>query len=244
MQLRPAWDLPTDSGGSQDSPLPGGSTSSRARRYPIQLPVFHAPWTPAPTRPGVAWTLNLSERGACLELAEPLAPHARLWLCLRTDRGAIEAEGQVAWCGEKSRGGEGGVLHGVTFTHIAPAEAQALWELIVSKGMVRPAGVRLPLQIPVTWEPKGQGGASLPGRTLDISRGGLLLRLPHALPPETPLTLTLHTAHGPLGAEGTIVWVAPPEMRSPGGSVPHGVRFTSLGWSSLLALGLSLMEPS
>ena len=87
-------------------------------------------------------------------------------------------------------------------------------------------------------------GASLPGRTRDVSRGGLLLRLPHPLPPETTLSLTLHTSHGPLGAEGTVVWVAPPEMRSPGGSVPHGVRFTAFPWPSLLALGLSFIEPS
>jgi hypothetical protein len=244
MQVRSAWHYQTDTGGSQDPRHPGGSNGRKARRYPIQLPVLHNARTPGVTRPGVAWTRNLSEGGACLELAEPLPPRARLWLCLRTDRGVIEAEGLVAWSGQAPRGEEGGVPHGVAFAHLGPAEAQALWELIVSKGMVRPAGIRLPLQVPVTWEPKGQAGASLPGRTRDISRGGLLLHLPHRLPPETTLALTLHTSQGPLCAEGTIVWVAPPEMGTPGGSVLHGVRFIGLGWSSLLALGLSLMEPS
>ena len=154
MQLQPAWHDPEGASGPQGPSPAIDARGRRARRYPIQLPVLHAPWTPSPTHPGVAWSRNLSEGGACLELAEPLPPDAPLWLCLRTDCGAIEAEGRVAWSGEGSGQEQGGFLHGVAFTRIAPAETQALWELLVAKGMVRPAGVRLPLEIPVTWEPK------------------------------------------------------------------------------------------
>jgi len=75
------------------------------------------------------------------------------------------------------------------------------------------------------------------GRTGDISRAGLLLRLPEALPSDTDLEVTLQTSQGPLTAEGTIVWVEKEEARTPGGLIRHGFRFTNIGWSSELALG-------
>ena len=101
-------------------------------RYSIQLPLLHKTIPPAYARAGVGWTRNLSEGGACVELAERLQPRSPLHVLLRTDRGAIELEARVAWASEASADG-GGVLHGLTFARIAPDQLQALQTLIISK---------------------------------------------------------------------------------------------------------------
>jgi len=42
------------------------------------MPEWSVPRTDALARTGVGWTRNLSEGGACVELAEPLRPHMPL----------------------------------------------------------------------------------------------------------------------------------------------------------------------
>lgn len=214
----------------------------RPPRYPMRLPFLHKPQAPAPVRAGVGWTRDLSEGGACVELAETLLPQMPLRIRLQTDQGPIEAEAQVVWTGE-FRSGRGGVLHGIAFTHLAPTQLQALAGLLLFKGDMREAGVRMPLDLPVTCLPKGPA-ATFQGRTGDVSRGGLMLRLPESLPPRTELEVILHTSTGPLKAEGVIAWAGSPEGREPDALIPLGLRFTSLNWSSSLALGLLLTAPS
>jgi hypothetical protein len=162
-----------------------------------------------------------------------------LRLRLRTDRGAIEVEAQVVWAGEPGRAG-GGVLHGVIFTQVSPEQHQALQDLVLSAGGVRPAGLRLPFQVPVTCHCKDQVGPTIQGWTGDIGRGGLLLQLPQIVPPGTVLELTLHSADDPLTLEGAVVWVESPERWTPEGPFRHGLRFSALGWYPSLSLGLSL----
>ncbi len=210
-------------------------------RYSIQLPLLHKTIAPACVRAGVGWTRNLSEGGVCVELAERLQPRVLLQVILRTDRGAIELEAEVAWASQASAEG-GGILHGLTFSRIAPDQLQALQTLIASKGQVQLAGVRLPLEIPVTCRPKGNAGQALRGLSGDISRAGLLLLLPEVLPPGSALDIILHTPKGPLATEGVIVWVEPPAGRAVGPPYRHGIRFTYLGWSTSLSLGLFLTE--
>jgi hypothetical protein len=78
--------------------------------------------------------------------------------------------------------------------------------------------------------------------TGDISRGGLLLLVPEVLPPGSALHIILHTPKGQLAAEGEVVWVEPPGDRAVEPPFRHGLRFTSLGWSTSLSLGLFLAE--
>jgi hypothetical protein len=108
--------------------------------------------------------------------------------------------------------------------------------------LFRPAGVRLPFELAVTCQFKGRSGPPFPAQTRDISRGGALLRLPQVVPHGTGLELTLHTREGSLTTEGTVIWVAPPEGRTPGEPILHGLRFTPLGWASLLTLASALAE--
>ncbi len=219
------------------------SERRQSRRYPIQVPLQFTPKAPTSRGKWVGWSRHLSEGGAAVELSMRLPAQTPLQVRLRTDRGLIEAEAKVVWTKESPLPGEG-ILHGVAFTHIALDQLQALWNLLVSKGVFRPAGVRLPFELAVTCQLKGQSRPPLPGRTRDISRGGALLRLPQVVPLGTTLELTLHTRIDSLSAEGTVIWVAPPEGRTPGEPIPHGLRFNPLGWASSLLLAFVLAEPS
>ena len=187
----------------------------------------------------MGWTRDLSEGGACVELAEAVSARIPLRLLLRTDRGGIELEAQVVWAGGAGRSG-GGILHGVVFTRLLPDQLQALRELIRSKRQVRNAGVRVSLEISVTCTPTGSRRPPLQGLTGDVSHGGLLLLLPEVVPPGATMTVTLHTPKGPITVEGAVVWVEPPGGRAVGPPFRHGFKFTTLRWSTSLSLGLFL----
>jgi hypothetical protein len=211
------------------------------RRYPIQLPLAHTPSAFRAARGGIGWTRNLSEQGACVELAERLQSPMPFLLCFQTDRGVIDVEAEMAWCGHSPQS-EGGILHGLTFTRFNPDQRRDLQALFLSKGLMRPTKVRLPFEVTVTCHSQGRAGMPLRGRTRDISRGGLLLRLGQVVPPGTALELTLHTPAWPVTVGATVVWVAPPEGRTPGGPIRHGMRFTALGWTAALALARFLLD--
>ncbi len=219
------------------------STEQRSSRYPIQLPLLFKPSAPAPIRVGVGWTLNLAENGACVELSERLPPQTSLHVRLRTEHGPIDLDAEVIWAGEPLSPG-GGIPHGLTFTRIAPEQDQALRNLLLPFQFVHHAGVRLPFTASVTCQRKDKGGPPFRGSTGNISRTGLLLLLPQTLDFGLKLDITLHTPKAPITVEGVIVWVDPPENRSPEGPIKHGVRFTSLTWSISLALGLLLAGPA
>ncbi len=223
--------------------MPDWAAQRQFPRYLVQLPVLHQARAPASSRVGVGWTRDLSEGGACLELTDRFRTSKLLRIRLQTEAGPIEAEAQVAWAREPTLP-RGGTLHGVAFTLIAPDERQALRDLIRSKGEIRQAGVRLPLDLPVTCQSQGQPGVSLQGRTGNMSQGGLLLYLPQGLPMGTGIALTLHVPTGPLTAEGEIVWVEPPERRTKGELVRHGCLLTAPSWSTSLSLGLLFAEPA
>lgn len=210
-------------------------------RYLIQLPLLHKSGAVAPAKVGVGWTHNLSEGGTCVEMAERFPVEMPLCARLQTDRGPIEVEGRVVWAA-RTAPAAGGILHGVAFSPLPAEQLCALHDLIRLKGEMRLAGVRLPLEVPVTCRPEGQAGLLLQGRTGNLSRGGVLLCLPEVLQVGTVVALTLHTPHGTLTAQGAVVWSDPPERQAPGELIRHGLRFTALGWSTTLSLGLVLTD--
>jgi hypothetical protein len=211
------------------------------RRYPIQLPLALTPRAFRAERGGIGWTHDLSEQGACVELAERLQSPMPFLLCVQTDSGVIDVEASMAWCCQSPQS-EGGILHGVIFTRSDPDLQRDLQGLFLSKGLIRPTKVRLPFEVTVTCHGQERTGMPLRGRTRDISRGGLLIRLGQVVPPGTALELTLHTPAWPVTVGARVVWVAPPEGRTPGGPIRHGMRFTSLGWTAALALARFLLE--
>ena len=214
-----------------------GSVQRRFPRYAIQLPLLYQSAGGGMTRMEAGWTRSIAEGGATLELSGRLPPETPLWIRLQTQSGPIEMEGRIVWV--TGRGPEeGGVIHGVAFAQIVPAQLRVLRALLRSLAMVRQAEARLPVDIPVTCRPTPPSEPQvLQGRTGNLSRGGILLRLPRLLPPNTTLEVTLHTEGGPLIVQGAIAWVEPHELWRPGESIGHGVRFTSPSWTLAMALG-------
>jgi hypothetical protein len=221
------------------------STYDQFTRYSIVLPLLHKHLhehtTAGNSRPKVGWTRNLSEKGACVELGEHLDPQTPLWVRLRTPRGALEIEAQVIWAGNTPLSG-GLHLHGLVFPRVTPAQRRMLQDVLSQQK--RRTGVRLSLDVGVTCERKDRTGLRLEGRTRNISRNGLSVRLPQSVSPGTLLHLTLHTSGGPLTAEGAVVWVELPERQLPGALFRHGVQITGIASSKSLMLGLLLTEPA
>lgn len=226
--------------GRQEIPSPHKIAQRRYPRYPIRLPLLHKAQSSGADRAEMGWTHNVSEGGVCVESSERLQPERPTRIRLQTARGAIELEAKVIWSREAGSAG-GGILHGMAFTRVAREQLIHLREILRSDGPVRHAGVRWPLDVPVTCRPKDQERPPIQGRTGDIGRGGLLVRLPEALPPGTKLEVTLHAPQEPLKVFGEVAWVE--ERRIPEELIRHGVRFTSLGPSLSTALGLLLTEP-
>jgi len=215
----------------------------RFPRFAVQVPVRHpsAATAQAPFR--VGWTRNLSQGGACIEMEERLPAPSPLQIRLQTDRGSVDVEAQVVWEAERSAEKPedgGGMLYGVAFTYLAPEQMQAIQTLLPAEGKMRRSEVRVPVDLPVTCRARGSEGPPLEGRTGNISRGGLLLRLSQELPTGTLVDLTLHGTEGPIHGEGEVVWMDPAERRTPGAPIKHGVRFTAMGWSRAQTLALLL----
>lgn len=221
--------------------MPNSSVQRRYPRHPLVLSILYKSKEPAPAKVGVGWTRDVSDGGACLELAEPLPFATPLSVILQTDQGSLGVEGKVVWVGGPVAGG-GGVLHGVAFRDATPEQLRALWALIARKGQARQAAVRVPVKLAVLCRPKGDAGPPLQGETGDVSREGLSVYLPQLLPAATPIEITLPTRRDPLTLEARVVWVESPEARTPGQPIRHGLRFTNLSWAHELTLGLLLAE--
>ncbi len=222
--------------------MPKSLGRRRFPRFEIHIPFLYTVTAPISTPTGVGWTRSLSQGGATVELSERLRPRTPIQLRLRAPQGISEAEAEVIWSGGAREGG--GLVHGLVFTAIAPDHMQILQEASRPLVIMRHAGLRLPLEVPITCRPKNSEGSQLHGRTGNVNRGGLFLLLPRLLPPGTPLEVTLHTSEHPLTVDGGVVWVEPPEIWTPGESIGHGFQFHAPNWSTLASLGLLLVELS
>jgi PilZ domain-containing protein len=223
--------------------MPDVLIERRFPRYAIQVPLLHKTGTPQGNPIGIAWTRNLSEGGACVELTRPLQPQIPLVLRFQTDRGAIAAGATVAWVGNPGRTGKS-VPHGVAFTLLASDQLQALRTLVARGKHQGRTDIRLSFEVSVTCQRMGAPPRPpIEGLSGNISRGGLLLLLPQVLPPGATLELTMHTARGPLIAKGMIVWVESATGQLLGPPFRHGLQFSAIGWSALLNLGILLMIP-
>jgi len=217
-------------------------TVQRVARYQIQLPVLQKASANA-TRVEVGWTRDLSLSGACLQFPACLPAPAVIWLRLQTDRGPIELEARVVWTCEIP-GSRQGALHGIAFVGATGVQCQALRDMLAARERTSDSSLRLPLDLPVTCHPEQEADLPLHGRTVDFSRRGVLLLLNRPMPAGASLNMVLHTPWGSLTAEGVVVWADPQGGDPPGTAVQHGLRLTSLSWSTPLVLGLELADSS
>ncbi len=210
----------------------------RQPRYLVHLPFLYRVNAPGSSGLEMGWTFDVSERGACVELAQRFPPPLTLHLILQTDHASIEVDAEVVWAGTPAL--PGGIPHGVIFNWTAPEHLQALRDLLPSMGPAGTTGVRLHLDLPITCQLNGHGGPLLEGRTGDISREGLLIFLPRVIAQDTELEITVHTPVEPLIMPGKIVWVRSSENTTPGEPIAHGFCFTSLRWCTPLILATLL----
>ena len=223
--------------------MPDVPMERRCPRYAIQVPLLHKAGTPQNNPVGIAWTRNLSEGGACVEFSTPLQPELPLVLRLQTDRGAIIASANVVWVGGSGQAGRS-VTHGVAFTPLASDQHRAIQKLVTGGREQARADIRLSFEVSTTCQYAGPPSRPpIEGLTGNISRGGLLLLLPQVLSAGTFLELMLQTVRGPLTAQGKIVWEESRAGQLLGPPFRHGFRFTTIGWSTLLNLGMLLMLP-
>jgi CheY-like chemotaxis protein len=83
---------------------------------------------------------------------------------------------------------------------------------------------RFPAELPVLCVTRGDAGSSqeVKGHTENVGLGGLLLLLPERVGPGTILHLCLGSPHGPITADGTVMWLAPEPTSD--GMTAHGIR--------------------
>ena len=227
--------------GLEAIPVTDWALERRYPRYLVHLPFLYKANAPGSSGLEMGWTFDLSEQGACVELAQRFPPPMTLHLTLQTDRASIEVDAEVVWAGTPAL--PGGILHGVLFTWTAPEHLQAFRDLLPSTGPAGSTGVRLHLDLPITCHLNGHVGSLLEGRTGDISREGLLIFLPRVIAQDTELEITVHTPVEPLTMPGKIVWVRSPANATPGEPIAHGFRFTSLRWCTPLILASLLGKP-
>jgi len=223
----------------------GGTTPEDNRtllRQAAQLPLVYRVPRGRVHRSEAGWTRDLSEGGIGLELPERLRKDTRLALRLGTALGVVWAEGEVVWVGLPTAP-TGGTPHGIRLAEIHPTQQEKLSELLRALARAPHAASRLPLNLAVTCQPLHPGGPSLPGRTINVGRGGLALQFPAMLPPGTAVQLTLRPTRRPLRMEGVIAWVEPEDRRVPPDPlITHGLQFTGLDWALARTLGALLME--
>jgi hypothetical protein len=164
----------------------------------------------------------MSEEGACVELAEHLAPGTRLTLVVETEAGPIRMAGTVVWVGAGDPAGPG-ILHGVQFSpNSDDRDRLCAW---LQRHPGPPA--RLAASPPVRCRRLDGVSVTLDGWTADLGCGGCALFLPERLPVGSLLDVVLSTPCGDVPSQGVVVWEGH-RTTAPGSLIEHGFRFTKL----------------
>lgn len=222
--------------------MPEGTSQLRTSRYLVDLPVFcrYTPKGGQATKTGSGRTRNLSETGACLELAEPLAPGTSLSLVLQSEGGSLPLLAEVVWGSPPSLPGVR-IQHGVSFLQLTSDQRAALQAIFWRTRPLKARAHRIPAALPVRCRLTGTPGPPLSGWTGDLSRNGCSVLLPGRLAMGSTVEVTLAAPRGDCTAEGMIVWVEPSSGRVPAPPLTrHGVRFTDPNLLRDLIIGFVL----
>lgn len=204
-----------------------GSPPRRHARLEVELFVIAKVISPAdPSReqhPQFGTAKNVSEGGLLLELSEALPLSTHLDLLIDLGQRAIRADGEVVWM-KPTEGGRS-FHHGIHLLRLDAEDGQA-WFAFLAKLERAPkrTRARLSAEVPVVCRPHGAPSKALEGRTLNVSEGGTMMKLPEALPLTQPVALTFQTLKGPMTIGARVVWVEPGHAREEG--IAHGFCFT------------------
>ncbi|MFQ5840251.1 MAG: PilZ domain-containing protein [Candidatus Methylomirabilales bacterium] len=190
----------------------------RFPRHPIRVPVLYSRLDQADSaQTGIGLTENLGEGGACLKLQAELPVGCRLHLFLFTPPSTVDAEARVTAIHARDRDS---FYYGVEFVQLAPAYLSALLRALPQEKSLRPQTARLRVTVPASCQVLGATSPPLEGRTANISRTGVMLLLPQALPCNTEVEIRLQPLHTER-FRGRVRWV-----RNDGsGQIRHGVEF-------------------
>ncbi|MFQ5839127.1 MAG: PilZ domain-containing protein [Candidatus Methylomirabilales bacterium] len=166
----------------------------------------------------IGQTEDLSEGGACLKLQSQLPVSCRVGLVLFTTPRAVDVEARVIW----TRGRDKSFHHGVEFLQMGPTHFTSLLEALAQEKSLRQQALRLPIRMPVLCRVVGASGPSLEGWTRDLSRTGVLLRLPRQLPTNAEVEITLKTRREEQ-FRGRVRWVG--TAREGSQPIRHGIEF-------------------
>jgi hypothetical protein len=115
---------------------------SDRRKYPridVDFPVSYTRTVPLPEVKGVGSTHNLSEEGACLELAQRLGPPSILQVELQTDQGVLALSAAVTWAAIIKEKGEG-IIHGVVFARLGAEQREMIRRVLHAHGVAGDEG--------------------------------------------------------------------------------------------------------
>ncbi len=202
----------------------------RVPRYQVVAPIRYrtASYVSA-ERTG--WTRDVSEQGACVELAEHLASGTQLAVVVETEAGPIRMAGTVVWAGAGDSAGPR-YLHGLRFSS-GSDDRDRLWAWL-QRHPAPPA--RIAASLPVRTRRLDGVTPEIAGWTADLGGGGCTLFLPERLPVGALLDVALSTPCGDVPSEGIIVWEGSHATVS-AGLLEHGFRFTKLGPDQEAVLG-------
>jgi len=191
-------------------------------RYLVQLPLYYQRGRSSRQRVGVGWTRNLSEGGACIELAEPFEVSAEIQLGLQTYLGGVRLQCQVVW--RDMAAASGRVLHGVKFLDLSAGCRLVLQQMLRVSSTQPHSLLRRPWEVPLVCTVRGSRGLSCDGRTGNIGPHGLLAHLPEDLPAGTDVDLHCGSPQdGPVQLEGRVAWAEAREEGVPRGTTRHGI---------------------
>jgi hypothetical protein len=181
---------------------------------------------PASLGDAVANVVDLSVRGARLQVSQPFTIGATLQFALQANGGTIMVPATISWCrmaalslndDEADR-----YFCGVQFDQEQPMVKQIIDELLVADLAMRIEDSRTAERYTITAQITGSFGAHSPVRIIDLSIRGARIVTDRLVPPGTsgPLRFRIDRKHFDLNAE--MVWCRPSDRR---GGYECGLKF-------------------
>lgn len=161
-------------------------------------------------------TQNVSQSGLLVEAVLPLPQGTGTGLRLLSGDLVCQAEAGVIWMVEGSPG-----RMGLRFTKMTEASTMA-WERLLATQVAQNPRTSMRIAIDVEVTCLIPPDTRIRGRAENLSDGGMMIRLPQAIPLQTHLRLKIPGVPGLQAMEAGVVWS---RTNSAGTQVVHGLRF-------------------
>ena len=152
----------------------------RWTRYTIDVPLRYLRVAVGGGRSKGGRARNLNFRGAWVDLPEQVEPGSVLEITLATPVVKLSLVGRVAWAHSGLRDGQ--YLHGVRFGSVTSEQREGFRALFAYE---RASPARLSCFLAATCQRNANGYVTIPGIVRDLSDGGVCIRLPQRVAPET-----------------------------------------------------------